>query len=114
MLKRATLISNISERFNGEAFLYEVDPPIKYGICDEPDGRGFIDSNETNFVIVSTLSRLSSIFPCDNYGKVSSWNEITSVITMASPEMMLGRLGYTIDKHITQETTNETRTARSK
>src|SRR4030042_1439614 len=75
MKKTATFIKDL-DGFKGEARLYKVSPPVKWG--GDYDGG---DTGETKYLVVSGVYAMFSgpetyIFPADENGKVVDWGEL--------------------------------------
>jgi hypothetical protein len=75
-MKTAKLITDLTNKFNGEAQLYRVDPPmvtVEYG----PDGETEL---KHEYVIVSAVVAFGKpetyIFPADEDGEIVSWSEM--------------------------------------
>ena len=94
-MKTATFVNRCGGSWTGEARLYQLSEPIKYG--DNEEG-----ANETRFVVVSATVAMFSgpetyIFPSDENGNALDWGELPgSYRGGMSHEIALKQAGFKI------------------
>lgn len=78
----AEFVKDVSKKFTGQAFLYRVNPRVKY-IVSQEDKEGNWEEQErsTSYVVASSAVVMFSgpetlIFPSDRYGNVLNWGEL--------------------------------------
>jgi hypothetical protein len=87
---KAKCIKNVSNRFAGEAFVFELDPPAK-------DDNG----KEHKLVVTSAVTAPHTgcevlVFPCHKNGKPKSWLEIGGSRGHLSANKAIRDMGYEI------------------
>ena len=96
-MKKAVLIKDKLDGFNGHASLYKLDPPL--------ESISYIDDTKSyhKYVIVSAANVMFSgpetyIFPATETGDIVSWLELDgSIRGKLSHEKALSNAGYTIE-----------------
>ncbi len=90
-IKVATFLDNFSDDFVGTAYFYRIKPKIKW--YDE-DNRVHV----TSFIVVSSTSSETFIFPANKKGQILSWEQLDgSVNEPIYPHRLLENLGYKIE-----------------
>jgi hypothetical protein len=74
---KAEKIKDVSKNFRGKAWVYKVNPAVKYDY--DYDKEEYI--KETSYIVASAATVPLSgtetyLFPCDKDGKVLNWGEL--------------------------------------
>ena len=96
---KAQFIKDVSEDWQGTAYLFKVDPPMKY---DEPWDDSDPPAKETEYVVASAVVAMMTgaetyIFATDAEGNVIDWGELEgSGRGFLDPDQAIRNAGYNV------------------
>lgn len=89
--KTAKKVEDVSQKFNGTAFVYELSEPVEY--TEDYDGPKL----ETRYIVVSHVGFEALAFPSDEEGNVLDWMEVGGDYnTPQDHDTVVQRMGYEV------------------